>query len=369
MQVVTLPTFGNSTMAPEITQHIWGFTPEGEAIVHYTMTNANGASVSLTNIGAAITAISVPDHAGHLADVVLGYEAFDSYFNDGPAMGKIVGRYGNRIARGIFTLDGQEYRLAQNNGPNHLHGGPRGFGNRIWSSRVETDRVVFSLTSPDGDERYPGELGCEVVYDWDDDCRLEITLYARCDAPTIVNLTNHAYFNLSGEGSGSVLGHTLQLNASRFLPTDATLIPTGELAPVKGSALDFTTAKTLGQDIDCECDPLKYGNGYDQCFVVDDWMQDEMKEVGTLFDPVSGRKMVIFSSQPGIQVYTGNYLQGCPTGKHGHIYNNRDGVALECQGFPDAPNHPNFPSQTLRPDQTYVQKIIYRFDAVQPDEK
>ncbi|MBQ4279251.1 MAG: galactose mutarotase [Rikenellaceae bacterium] len=353
-------------MAPEITQHIWGFTPEGEAVVLYTMTNAGGASVGLTNIGAAITSISVPDRDGRLADVALGYEAFDSYFNDGPAMGKIVGRYGNRIANGAFTLDGTEYRLARNNGPNHLHGGPRGFGNRIWASRVETDRVVFSLTSPDGDERYPGELGCEVVYDWDDDCRLEITLFARSDAPTIVNLTNHAYFNLAGEGSGTVLGHTLQLNASHYLATDPTLIPTGALVPVAGTPLDFTAAKPLGRDIDTDCEALRYGNGYDQCFAVDGWQPGQVAEVGTLADPVSGRRMTILSSQPGLQLYTGNYLQGCPSGKHGHDYRNRDGVALECQGFPDAPNHPDFPSQVLRPGETYVQKIVYRFDTTDP---
>ncbi len=344
-----------------IEQNIWGFTPEGEAVVLYTMTVASGASVRLTNVGAAIVGVTVPDHNGVMADVALGYADFKSYFGDGPCMGKSVGRFANRIARGIFSLDGKEYHLAQNNGPNHLHGGPNGFANRLWDSRVEGDRVVFSLLSPDGEENYPGELGAEVVYDWNDAHELEISLYARARAKTIVNLTNHSYFNLAGENSGSVLGQSLRLNASRYLPTDSTQIPTGEFAPVAGTPMDFTSAKELGRDINADFEPLRIGNGYDHCWAVDGYESDKLAIVGELSDPVSGRRMTIRSTQPGVQIYTGNYLQGSPESKSGRGYDNRDGVAIECQNFPDAPNHSNFPSPVLNPGDTYFQKIIYTF--------
>lgn len=345
----------------EVEQNIWGFTPEGEAVIIYTMTNASGASLRVTNIGAAVAGVIVPDRDGNMADVVLGYRDFMDYFGDGAAMGKSVGRFANRIAQGVFTLDGKEYRLAQNNGVNHLHGGPKGFGNRLWESRVETDRVVFSLVSPDGDERYPGELGAEVVYDWNDDCELEISFYARSNAPTIVNLTNHTYFNLAGEDSGSVLEEKLRLNASYYLPTDSTQIPTGERSPVAGTPMDFTTAKPLGRDIAADFEPLRIGNGYDHCWVVNDWQRGKLCDVGELSDDRSGRCMTIRSTQPGVQVYTGNYLQGSPTGKGGRDYGNRDGVAIECQAFPDAPNHKDFPSTRLNPGETYHEKIIFRF--------
>ncbi len=345
----------------EIEQQVWGFTPGGEAVILYTMRNASGAEVRLTNLGAAVVSIIVPDRAGNLADVVLGYGKFENYMNDSAAFGKTVGRYANRIARGIFTLDGQEYRLAQNNPPNHLHGGPDGFANRIWEGRVETNRVVFALISPDGDQNYPGELSVEVIYDWDDDNVLDITLQAHADAPTIVNLTNHTYFNLAGESSGSVLDQILQLDASRWLPTDATLIPTGELVSVVDTPMDFRQAKPIGRDIDADFEALNYGGGYDHCWVIDGWEPGKMTENGTLYDPVSGRAVTFSSTQPGVQVYTGNYLQGTPAGKSGRPYANRDGVAIECQGFPDAPNHADFPSQRLGAGEIYREQISMRF--------
>ncbi len=345
----------------EIEQQVWGFTPAGEAVVLYMMRSASGATVSLTNLGAGVVSLTVPDREGRLADVVLGYDRMESYLNDPAAMGKTVGRYANRIARGVFRLDGQEYRLAQNNPPNHLHGGPDGFGNRVWEGRVETNRVVFSLISPDGDQNYPGAMGVEVVYDWDDDHTLEITLLARADAPTVVNLTNHTYFNLAGHASGSVLGHTLRLNADRWLPTDVTLIPTGELASVAGTPMDFREAKPLGQDIEADFEALCFGGGYDQCWVVRDWSQGTLVEVGQLCDPVSGRSLTIASTQPGVQIYTGNYLQGTPAGKGSRPYANRDGVAIECQGFPDAPNHAAFPSQRLEAGEIYERHIVWKF--------
>ena len=350
----------------DIEQVIWGFTPEGEAEVLYTMTNARGASVSLTNIGASIVSVTVPDRNGKLADVALGYARPEDYFGDGPYMGKTAGRYANRIALGRFTLESKEYRLAQNNGPNHLHGGPGGFANKLWTGRVETDRVVFALTSPDGDEKYPGHLAVEVVYDWNDECELEITYFAKTFDTTIINLTNHAYFNLRSENAGSeaMLAQKLRLNASDFLPTDATQIPTGEIAPVAGTPMDFRSPKAIGRDIAADYEPLKIGAGYDNCWAVDGWEKGRLCDVAVLTDEVSGRRMTVRSTQPGVQVYTGNWLQGCPTGKSGRDYGNRDGVAIECQAFPDSPNKPQFPSTVLTPDEIYQETIIFKFDTV-----
>ena len=347
----------------EIEQNVWGFTPEGEAIIIYTMTNSKGSSVRISNIGAGIVSVIIPDRNGNLDDVALGYGRPEDYFGDGPCMGKTPGRYANRIALGKFWLDGKEYHLAQNNGPNHLHGGPNGFANKLWTGRVETDRVVFNLVSPDGDEKYPGEVVAEVVYDWNDENELEITYYAKTSAPTIINLTNHAYFNLRGESTGSkaMLEQKLQLNASHYLATDATQIPT-EISPVEGTPMDFTKPKSLGKDIDADFEALKIGHGYDHCWVVDKWEKGKLCDVGTLEDEVSGRRMIIKSTQPGVQVYTGNWLQGAPLSKEKKEYENRDGVAIECQAFPDSPNHEQFPSTVLHPEELYQQTIIYRFE-------
>ena len=322
-----------------IEQQIWGFTPEGEAIVRYTMTNAAGASVVLSNIGAGIVEVNVPDREGKLADVALGYDRFESYFGDGPYMGKTPGRFANRIGEGRFTLDGKEYRLAQNAGGQHLHGGLKGFANKVWTGRVETDRVVFSLVSPDGDDKYPGEVTVEVCY-----------------------LTNHSYFNLKGESVGRAMEQELQLNASKFLWYDKNCIPTGELVDVKGTPMDFTTAKPLGRDIDADYEPLNIGHGYDQSWAIDGYQKGKLSEAGLLSDPETGRRMRIFTTQPSAHVYTGNFLQGCPTSISGHEYANRDGVAIECQAYPNSPNRPNFPSTVLRPDELYNEKIIFRFE-------
>ncbi len=347
-----------------IEQHVWGFTPEGEAVILYTMTNGIGASVQLSNIGAGIVSVCVPDREGKMGNVALGYETYDSYFDDGPCMGKTPGRYANRIASGEFTLEGKTYHLSRNNGPNHLHGGPKGFANKLWNSRVETDRVVFSLFSPDGDEKYPGDLSVEVVYDWNDRCELEITYFAKSEAPTVVNLTNHAYFNLRGENAGAdaMLEQQLRLNAHYFLPTDATQIPTGELAHVAGTPMDFTRPKALGQDIGADYEALRIGAGYDHCWAVDDWEKGKLSDVAVLSDAVSGRRLVVRSTQPGVQVYTGNWLRGSAPGRGGHVYADRDGVAIECQAFPDSPNRRSFPSAVLRPDDIYQQTIVYKFE-------
>ena len=305
----------------DIEQNIWGFTPEGEAVILYTMTNGAGAQVRLSNIGAGIVSIVVPDREGRMADVALGYDDFRSYFNDGPCMGKTPGRFANRIGFARFTLDGKEYRLTRNcNGRHHLHGGDAGFANKLWDSRVETDRVVFSLLSPDGDQGYPGDLDAEVVYDWNDDCELEITLYARTSAPTVVNLTNHAYFNLRGEAEGGALENVLKLNASCFLETDADQITTGRRTPVEGTPMDFREPKPLGRDINADYEPLRFGYGYDHCWAIDGWEPGRLTDFGFLYDPQSGRRMTIRSTQPGVQIYTGNWLEGCPRSISGHEY-------------------------------------------------
>lgn len=345
----------------EIEQNVWGFTEEGEAVVLYTMRNSKGAEVQVTNMGAALVSAKVPDRKGKIEDVVLGYDRWQSYVDDGAFSGKTVGRFANRIANGMFTLDGVEYRLAQNNGPNSLHGGVKGFANRLWQSRVETDRVVFSLVSEDGDQGYPGRLHVEACYDWDDDNALEITLFAKSEAPTIINLTNHAYFNLAGENSGSMLRQTLKLNSDTFLPGDSTQIPTGEFAHVKGTPMDFRTAKPIGQDIDADFEQLRICRGYDHCFPINGYEKGVMTEAAELYDEVSGRVLNVLTTQPGVHVYTGNWLQGNPLSKSGRYYDNRDGVALECQNFPDAPNHPNFPSCRLDPDDVFEEHIIFRF--------
>ena len=346
----------------EILQHIWGATPEGEAIVLYTIRNANGCEVQLCNIGASIVSVKCPDRDGHIDDVVLGYKDCMSYFGDGAASGKSVGRVANRIARGRMTVDGVEYNLEVNNGPNHLHGGSKGFANRLWDARVETNRVVFSLTSPDGEQNYPGELYVEAGYYFSDDDELEITYMARTDKTTVVNLTNHVYWNLAGEGSGkSILDHELRLDCSRVLEMDPTQIPTGRYLDVKGTPQDFTEWRRFGDEILSEFNHMKDFKGYDHFFVLDDWKPNILSPIGELRCEASGRRVEVLSSQAGAMVYTGNWLAGgCPVTKSGGRYEDYAGVAIECQNYPDAVNHPDFPSVVLRPEETYCQKIVFR---------
>lgn len=338
------------------------FNSEKGTITHFTITNASGASVTLSTLGAGIVSVIVPDKAGHMADVALGYKDAASWMSDGPCMGKVPGRFANRIARGHFTLDGKDYTLAINNGPNALHGGPEGFMNRIWDvAHIGDDTVVMTYNSADGEEGYPGNLRVTAEYTWTDADELTLRLRAVTDAPTVINLTNHAYFNLDGEGSGTVLDHELKLNASRWLPTDDTQIPTGELAPVAGTPMDFTVLKAIGKDIKADFEALKIGKGYDHCWVVDGYEKGVLRDVAELRGPKSGRSMVVATTQPGMQIYTGNWLAGCPESISGGAYQDYDGVAIECQGFPDAPNKPGFPSPVLRPGEEYDETIVFKF--------
>ncbi len=324
--------------------------------------NKSGASVMLTERGAGIVSIVVPDRNGVMGDVVLGYRNEESYLADGPCAGKIPGRFANRIDGGRFTLDGKEYQLVKNHPDYQLHGGPDGFSNRLWkASQISDTEVVLTLDSPDGDQGYPGNMHVEATYTWGEDNSLTLSIKATTDAPTILNLTNHTYWNLDGEDSGSILDHVLKLNASRWLATSEALIPTGELAPVEGTPMDFRTAKPIGRDIKADFPALKYGKGYDNCWVLDG--APDLKLAAELSSAASGRRLEIWTDQPAAQVYTGNWLDGSPISKSGRPYRDYDGVAIECQGFPDAPNHPDFPSCVLRPGETYSRTIIFKLSA------
>lgn len=326
------------------------------------MENASGSSVQVSSLGAGITSVRVPDKNGVIGEVALGYANPADYMADGPCMGKIPGRYANRIDKGHLEIDGKTYQLTINNGPNALHGGPTGFQNRIWDAELIPNGVRFTYKSKDGEEQYPGNLTAIAEYTWSDDNVLTLEMKATTDAPTVVNLTNHAYFNLEGADSGSVLKHKLKLKASNYLPTDDTQIPTGEIAPVKGTPMDFTEPKEIGKEINNDFKALKIGKGYDHCWVIDTWNKGKLvDEAVMLVAPVSGRVLTVSSTQPGVQIYTGNWLSGCPVNKSGKSYEDYDGVAIEMQGFPDAPNKPNFPTQRLNPGETYKETIKFAF--------
>ena len=335
-------------------------TSKGE-ITWFTLTNSKGAKVVLSSLGAGVVAVKLPEADGALTDVVIGYDDPEAYFADGPCAGKTPGRYTNRIAKGRFSLDGKVYELPINNGPNHLHGGPDGFQNRIWECKATGDnKVEFKLHSADGDSGYPGALDATVVYTWDDDNVLDIEYSAECDAPTYVNLTNHTYFNLNGHNSGTVLDHILRMNCSEYLPTDETQIPLGKPATVKDTPMDFTTGAKIGASINDDFEALKIGKGYDHCYMVDGY-DGTVREVAELISETSPHKVTVFSDQPCAQVYTGNWLAGCPEGKGGYAYKDYDAVAIECQGAPDAPNNTNLPSQRLNPGERYERTIRFVF--------
>ena len=331
-------------------------------ITLYRIENSSGASVELSSLGAGITSVRVPDKFGEIGEVALGYANPADYLADGPCMGKIPGRYANRIDKGHLEIDGKTYQLNINNGPNALHGGPTGFQNRIWESELIPNGVRFTYESKDGEENYPGNLKVTAEYHWTEDNILRLEMSGETDAPTVINLTNHAYFNLEGADSGSVLKHKLKINASRYLPTDDTQIPTGEMADVAGTPMDFREFKELGIDINEDFKPLKIGKGYDHCWIIDGWMAKcPAKQSVMLAAPSSGRVLTISSTQPGVQIYTGNWLAGSPKNNSGRSYNDYDGVAIEMQGFPDAPNKSNFPSQRLNPGEKYHEEIDFAF--------
>ncbi|MBE6309569.1 MAG: galactose mutarotase [Bacteroidales bacterium] len=330
----------------------------------YTISNTSGASVTLSSIGAGIVSINVPDKNGVISDVVIGYDKILDYLYDGPCAGKTAGRYANRIAKGQFIIKGIEYSLNKNCGPNSLHGGPEGFQNQNWDSEIKGNKICFTYHSKHNEENFPGNVKAIVEYEWKENNTLTIELTATTDADTVINLTNHSYFNLKGEGNGDIFDHILQLNCNYYLPTDDTLVPIGEYAIVKDTPMDFTKPKRIGKDIHAEFSALKIAKGYDHCWLVDNFENNNLKEVGILYEESSGRVLKISSTQVGVQVYTGNWLNDCPLGKNGHKYYDYCAVAIECQGLPDAPNKPNFPSQLLKPGERYNQIIEYSFNTL-----
>ena len=345
----------------KIKTEFWGKSPkDGKEIFKYYITNGNGAQVVLTSLGASIVSVLVPDKDGVLTDVSLGFDDTDSYYDDGAYLGRVPGRYANRIAKGHFELNGKEYNLAINNGPNHLHGGPWGFSYQVWDARVLDNAVEFMYISEDGEEGYPGTLKTVAHYEWGDDNALKLTLTAQTDQDTFVNLTNHAYWNLNGEGTGSIEDHILKLNCSEYLPTDSGLIPLGEPAPVAGTPLDFVTAKKVGRDLHQDFPALTVAKGYDHCFVIDGYMPGQLQTAAELYSEKSGIALEVVTTQPGLQVYSGNWLGGAK-GKNGHVYADYNGIALECQHFPDSPNEPEYPSTLLKPGETYQEAIIFAF--------
>lgn len=335
---------------------------DGTKIDQYKLTNANGMEMDVITYGGIITKLTAPDKNGKFDDIVLSYTTPEEYFNGNPYFfGGIIGRYGNRIAKGKFTLDGKPYQLTVNDGPNSLHGG-KGFDKRVWTAEPvegEYPSIKFTYTAKDGEEGYPGNLKVSVTYKLTNENALEIDYEAESDKKTIVNLTQHSYFNLSGNGK-TILDHDLALAADKFLPVDATLIPTGELKAVKGTPFDFTSAKAIGKDIAVADDQLKKGQGYDHCWVFTD-AGNSLKEVGSLYHAASGRLMTISTTEPAIQFYSGNFLDGTHAAKTGGKYEKRSGLCLETQHYPDAPNQSTFPSTVLEPGEKYVSKTVYRF--------
>lgn len=327
----------------------------------FSISNSNGVKINVTNFGGRIVSLFVPDKNGQSGDVVLGYDSLKQYLTGNPYFGAMIGRYGNRIAKGKFSLGGKDYQLALNNGANALHGGPQGFHNVYWSIVPFGENSLWmTYQSKDGEEGYPGNLEVSVNYTLINDNELVIDYEAKTDKETIVNLTHHSFFNLAGAGSGDILNHELTINADEFTPVDATLIPTGELRKVKGTAFDFTTPHKIGERIEQADEQLKFGQGYDHNFVLKK-KAGELSLAATVVEPGSGRTMEVWTTEPGLQFYSGNFLDSSDKGNGGKTYTFRSGFCLEAQHFPDSPNHPNFPSTVLKPGEVYKQKTIYKF--------
>lgn len=352
---------------PSITSTSFGKTEDGQSVDIYTLRNRHGMEARITNYGGIVVSLTAPDRDHKFADVALGYNDLESYLKPPfPYFGAIIGRYGNRIAKGRFALNGVEYKLATNNGENHLHGGIKGFDKMVWTARQLKTAAgpALSLTylSKDGEEGYPGNLRVRVVYTLTHNNELKIDYTASTDKDTVTNLTHHSYFNLAGEGNGDILDHRLVLKADRFVPTDAGAIPTGELRSVAGTPFDFRTANAIGARINQDEEQITIGKGYDHTWVVNG-RAGVLRQAASVYEPTTGRVMEVWTTEPGVQFYTGNYLDGTITGKSGRSYPRRSGFCLETQHYPDSPNQPKFPTTTLKKGATYKSTTIYRFSA------
>jgi aldose 1-epimerase len=354
----------SASQQPSITSKPFGMTTDGKEVMLYTLKNTKGATATVSNYGGTVVSLTMPDRNGQFGDVVLGFKKLADYEKKSPYFGCLVGRYGNRIAKGTFSLDGKTYHLAINNPPNSLHGGLRGFDKVIWGATpMETKEgpaLKLTYTSCDGEEGYPGTLSVTATYTLTDRNELRVVFTATTDQKTVVNLTHHSYFNLAGEGNGDILGHVVTLKANRFTPVDKNLIPNGKLEPVKGTPFDFRKPTAIGERISQPDQQLQFGGGYDHNWIADK-LPGHLGVVAKVEEPKSGRVMEVLSTEPGVQFYTGNFLDGTLVGKSGKPYAFRNGFCLEPQHYPDSPNHPEFPSVVLKPGQTYKNTIIYRF--------
>ena len=340
----------------------FGPPQNGIAVDLFTLRNKKGVEAAICNYGGLVISLKVPNRAGRFGDVVLGYDKLADYIKDTPYFGAMIGRYGNRIAKGKFTLDGKEYTLAINNGPNALHGGLKGFDKVVWEPKIlarsEGPSLQLRYTSKDGEEGYPGNLSVTAVYTLTDDNALKLEYTATTDKDTVINLTQHSYFNLAGKGD--ILNHTVMIPADKFTPVDSTLIPTGELKPVEGTPFDFRTPTPIGARIGQDDEQLKFGGGYDHNWVINKPM-GKLGLMARVFEPTSGRVLEVLSTEPGLQFYTGNFLDGKLTGKGGWVYQRRNAFCMEPQHYPDSPNQPNFPSVVLKPGQVYKNTIVFKF--------
>ena len=342
----------------QLTRKSWGRLADGTAVEIYALRNGK-IEAAITTYGGIVVSLQVPDRKGNMDDVVLGYDSLSQYVSNNPYFGAIVGRYANRIAHGSFLLEGKTYSVPKNNGDNSLHGGTRGFDKVVWKAKPIKDGIELSYVSRDGEQGYPGTLTATVRYTLNDD-GLRIEYSATTNKPTVVNLTNHSYFNLAGQGKGTILQQQLKIHASRFTPVDSTLIPTGELRSVEGTAFDFRTSTPIGERIDADEDQLHKGKGYDHNWILDK-SQGQLSEAAELYDPGTGRVLQVLTTEPGLQFYSGNFLDGTIVGKQGRTYEHRSGLCLETQHFPDSPNHPNFPSTELKPGKRYRSVTAFKF--------
>ncbi len=349
---------------PLIDSATFGSETNGKKVELFTLKNSSGIVAQITNYGGRLVSLWLPDRNGNFEDVVLGYPTLDGYLNSNEIyFGTLVGRYGNRISKGEFNLNDSLYRLATNNGPNHLHGGTKGFSNVVWDAVQSDDRtLLLSYYSPDGEEGYPGNLLVNVTYELTDDNELKIEYKATTDKATPVNLTHHSFFNLKGAGNGDINDHLLQINAAYYTPVDSTLIPLGEIAPVEGTPFDFLTLTAIGARVNEENQQLKYGRGFDHNWVLQP-SDSQINFAAKVVEPASGRTMEVYTNEPGIQFYGGNFLNGKDTGKYGKVYPFRGSLCLETQHFPDSPNQPSFPSTILEPGQEYYSLCTYKFGA------